>query len=359
MSEMRTMLVSSMERLLATECAPEVVNAAEKGEWPAKLWQALVDAGMTRAWLPEAEGGSGVGLGDVLAVLRAAGRHAAPVPLAETLLAGWMLSSSGMEVPDGPLTVAPVRARERLSLKKSGKGWTLSGAAGGVPWGRQAAHRVAIAWAGRQEYVVRIDGAAGKVRSARNLAGEPRDELTFDGVALGADAVAKAPVGVTQSELFRRGALARAALMAGATEKAMAHSLRYANERVQFGKPIGKFQSVQQQLALMSGEVAAACIAVEAAGASGGSGLAEAACAKVRVGEAAGVAAALAHQIHAAIGVTFEHTLHHSTRRLWSWREEFGAETDWAGYLGHWLIDLGAEGLWPAMTNQTGIPVAA
>ena len=85
MSEMRTMLVSSMERLLATECAPEVVNAAEKGEWPAKLWQALVDAGMTRAWLPEADGGSGVGLGDVLAVLRAAGRHAAPGARPDTL----------------------------------------------------------------------------------------------------------------------------------------------------------------------------------------------------------------------------------------------------------------------------------
>lgn len=361
MSEMRTLLVDTVERLLQDFCPAEVVNGAEKGEWPARLWQGLEDAGLTRAWLPEEVGGSGVDAGDVLAVLRAAGRFSAPVPLAETLLAAWMLHAAGLQIPEGALTVAPVTPADRIAFRKSGGGWRLSGTARFVPWARASGHVAVIGQAGAQTLVARVAPAHCKIVSGKNLAGEPRDTMIFDGVVLPAEVVAPAPEGVDQGLLWQRGALTRVALMAGAVEKVMALSLRYANERIQFGKPIGKFQSVQQQLALMAGEVAAACVAAEAAGqaAARTRGLGETACAKLRLGEAAAVAAALAHQIHGAMGVTQEHTLHHSTRRLWSWREEFGADTDWAGYLGHWIAGLGPEGLWPALTASGGIPVRA
>lgn len=360
MSETRTLLVDTMERLLQDFCPAEVVNGAEKGEWPAKLWSSLEDAGLTRAWLPEEAGGAGVEVGDVLAVLRSAGRFSVPAPLAETLLAGWMLNAAGLQVPGGVLTVAPVTPADRITFRKSG-GWRLSGSARFVPWARDSGHIAVIGQAGTQTLVASIESSRCQIVPGKNLAGEPRDTVIFDGVVLPAEAVAAAPQGMDQGLLWQRGALTRVALMAGAVEKVMALTLGYANERVQFGKPIGKFQSVQQQLALMAGEVAAACVAAEAAGqaVAQGRGLGETACAKVRLGEAAAVAAALAHQIHGAMGVTQEHTLHHSTRRLWSWREEFGADADWAGYLGHWIAELGADGLWPALTAPGGIPVRA
>jgi alkylation response protein AidB-like acyl-CoA dehydrogenase len=359
MSDMKGMLVNSADRMFASLCPPEIVNAAEQGQWPTRLWGALEGAGMSRAWLSERAGGSGVGVGDVLAILRAAGRFAAPVPLAETLLAGWLLESAGLRIPDGPLTVAPVTVEDRIGFGKTASGWRLSGVARHVPWASDAGHIVVIGQSRGQTLVALAESSQCLIAPGKNLAGEPRDTVDFNAVTVPARDLARAPAGISQAALWQRGALTRIALMTGAVEKVMQLSLRYANDRVQFGKPIGKFQAVQQQLALMCGEVAAACVATEASGqaADCGLGLGETACAKVRAGEAAGTVAALAHQIHAAIGITYEHPLHHSTRRLWSWREEFGSEAQWAGYLGHWIANLGPEGLWPAMTCPTGIPV--
>ena len=72
--------------------------------------------------------------------------------------------------------------------------------------------------------------------------------------------------------------------------------------------------------------------------------------AKIRVGEAAGAGAAIAHQVHGAMGFTHEHRLHQFTRRLWSWRDEYGQETEWAIELGRWVAGEGAERLWPDLT---------
>ncbi len=71
----------------------------------------------------------------------------------------------------------------------------------------------------------------------------------------------------------------------------------------------------------------------------------------MRVGEAAGNGAAIAHQVHGAMGFTYEHSLHQATRRLWSWREEFGNEAHWAELLGHMVAARGADALWPFVTG--------
>ena len=62
--------------------------------------------------------------------------------------------------------------------------------------------------------------------------------------------------------------------------------------------------------------------------------------------------AAIAHQVHGAIGFTHEHSLHFATRRLWAWREEFGADAWWAERLGQAAIAAGAAGFWPALTQR-------
>jgi acyl-CoA dehydrogenase len=151
--------------------------------------------------------------------------------------------------------------------------------------------------------------------------------------------------------------LLRAALIAGALERAMALAVEWANTRKQFGRAIGKFQAVQQLLAGMASEVAAVQVAVaHAARAVDARGLDAAAfeigCAKVVAGEAAGQGAAVAHQVFAAIGITEDHMLHHFTRRLWSWRDEAGSEARWAAEIGRAALARGGENLWADLTAR-------
>ena len=134
-----------------------------------------------------------------------------------------------------------------------------------------------------------------------------------------------------------RFALARAVQLAAALEQVLAWTVQYAGERQQFGRPLGKFQAIQMELAEMAGEVTAVTALTDAAVQAldrGENVVLAAAAAKVRAGAAVEVVARLAHQVHGAIGFTQEHKLHHLTRRLWSWRDEAGSELVWSRVLG-------------------------
>jgi acyl-CoA dehydrogenase len=133
-------------------------------------------------------------------------------------------------------------------------------------------------------------------------------------------------------DVGRLGALLRSVQLVGAMERVVELTATYAEERRQFGVPLVRFQAVQQQLAAVAGEVASAATAVEHAVEFPGE--VEVAAAKVRAGEAAAASAAIAHQVHGAIGMTDEHELGLYTRRLWSWRDDFGGESEWARRLG-------------------------
>ncbi|HYW02430.1 MAG TPA: acyl-CoA dehydrogenase family protein [Gammaproteobacteria bacterium] len=356
MSEMRDMLLDSARRILADHCAPAEVIRAEQGEWPAALWQALESAGLPLMLVPESLGGSGLDWADALALLRLAGRYSAPVPLGETLLAADLLARAGIAPPSGPLSVAPARAGDAPRLE-NGDGPALSGTLRRVPWGRYAAGVAVVARAGDDWRVALADPADGVIEEGVNLAGEARDEMRFERapVRVG-EALAEADAGFV---LRMHGALVRAAQMTGAMDRALELSVAYAGEREQFGRPIGRFQAIQQQLAVMTGDVAAAGAALEAAGERLGRGDAWffAAVARTRIAEAAGPAASVAHQVHGAMGFTYEHSLHLSTRRLWSWREEFGSEREWGERIGRALAVRGADALWPLLTEtETGDP---
>jgi alkylation response protein AidB-like acyl-CoA dehydrogenase len=95
---------------------------------------------------------------------------------------------------------------------------------------------------------------------------------------------------VSREALKLRGALARALMMAGALERALELSVQYAQQRVQFGRKIGQFQAIQQELARFGGETAiAVAAALSAAGVMerGGDGLLAVASAKIRAADAA------------------------------------------------------------------------
>jgi acyl-CoA dehydrogenase len=352
MSDLGTLLAPTVTRLFGDLVTKELIESAEKGAWPDKLWRALEEGGLTLPLVPEEAGGAGGTWSDAHVVVRAAGKHAAPVPLAETILASWLLAQARLEVPLGPLTVAPVREGEPLRLTQSGGVWHLDGTVTGVPWGGVAAHIVVVCEVDGAPVVALVRQGAGQVTRDRNLALEPRDTLVFDNASV----VAAAPGGsrVGADAVIVHGAMIRAAQMAGALESLLEQSVRYVTERKQFGRLIGSFQAIQHNLAILAGHVAAAGSAAEYAcgAADRGEPFFEAAVAKIRAGEAAGIGAGIAHQAHGAIGFTYEHSLHFATRRLWSWRAEFGSESRWAQRLGRQVAARGADRLWSELTAR-------
>ena len=103
----RDMLREMANRLFEKECTREVRSRAEDGTWPDGLWRMTLETGLPFAAVPEELGGAGAALEDAAVVMRAAGRHAVPIPLVETLLGNWLLSQAACRPADGPLAIVP------------------------------------------------------------------------------------------------------------------------------------------------------------------------------------------------------------------------------------------------------------
>src|SRR5437868_895075 len=213
-------IVDTATRIFQDLCEPNTVNEAEEGVWPKPLWDALEESGLTLTWVPDALGGAGAALGDGFAVLRAAGRFAVPVPLAETLMAGWLLAQAGIAVPGGPLTIAPIHADGRIALTADG---ALSGRARRVPFARNAGHIAVLARRGDETVVALVAAATGlPISQATSLAGEPRDDVSFDGAV--PMAVRSGPI--NQDLLVSFGAAVRLHKMAGPPENILSQPVR-------------------------------------------------------------------------------------------------------------------------------------
>jgi len=331
MSEQRQLLSDSAARLFQS-------NAG---------WDQIEELGIADILVPEEHGGSGADWDDACAVLQAAGHAQTPLPLAEAMIARKLLADAALEVPRSKLSIAPDPVG---TLSRDAGAWKFSGVLSSVPWGRDVASVVTtVALEGRPHVVVLAVRDA-SVHEKMNLADEPRDELQFDS----ASALA-APANSRESQhLIDYAALARTAQIAGALQSALERSIAYAQERKQFGRPIGQFQAVQQQLALFGGETAAATCASRAAAISACAGDAsfEIAAAKLRANQAIGVATSIAHQVHGAIGFTREYALRQATQRLWSWRSEYGNDRYWSEVLGRAVQEHGADGFWVNLVGR-------
>jgi alkylation response protein AidB-like acyl-CoA dehydrogenase len=364
------LLLDVTRRILHDVADPQTRRRGDgQGDRRAATWRALEDHGLTRAWVPEAAGGAGASLADGFAILTLAGGVALDVPLAETLLGGWLVAAAGLAVPEGML--APVGsggdgggggAGEAVGLDAEGR---LTGQGAAVPFAREVDRLAVLGQRPTGEaFVAVVERAACEIRPRDNVAGEPRDTVVFDGVAPSALAAAD---GDLRDRLLAMGAVARACQMAGALQAILARAVGYAGERVAFDRPIARFQAIQHALARLAGETA---IALAVSG-SAADALAEAltergeavahdadgiflevASAKIRVGEAAAAGAAIAHQVHGAIGFSIEHPLHLFTRRLWAWRDDFGSESAWAVWLGAHVARCGADALWPMVAAR-------
>lgn len=353
---MRDILEDSIQRLLREQLTPELLRDAEAGQWPAGLWHLLEEGGFTRALVGEAAGGSGIDWTDAYPVVAAAGEHSLPLPLGETMLAAWLLDRAGVPVPEGLLGVAdpgatrPAGAGPAMARQVDGR-WQLGGVAAQVPWGRALGHLVLAVQVDGTPHLALLACQGPAWTHDCNLAREPRDSLVLDGIEPAA-LVPWPDDGAGALGLRQHGAMLRSAQMAGAMTRLLQQSAQYATERKQFGRAIGDFQAIQQQLAVLACHAAAvqagAAFAFERA-AQPGAALAVAS-AKALASHAAGEAAGIAHATHGAIGFTYEHTLHFATRRLWAWRSEFGHHGWWSMRIGQ-AVRRGTEPFWHLVTD--------
>ncbi|MFV0533611.1 MAG: acyl-CoA dehydrogenase family protein [Cumulibacter sp.] len=316
-------LVSTVRDLFSQRCTHEVVTQAEQdGAAPEKLWREVTEMGLHLVGVDEEAGGSGGTILDALAILHAAGEFAAPLPIAETMLAAAILADAGAEIPDGALAVVPPTAELTLS------GDAVSGEAKRVPWARGAAVLVGII--DGKAFTARVEVA----RSGVDASGMPSDDVKINGTV----------VGDSSRDLLLDGALARSAQLAGAMEAIAELTREYTNERIQFGQPVGRFQAVAQHIVTLAQMATMSSLSVERAGLAALSGPAafEIKALKQVSARNATTAARAAHQAHGAIGMTQEYRLQQLTRRLYAWRGEFGLEKEFAEDLGKTVAEHGS-----------------
>ncbi|HEY4095527.1 MAG TPA: acyl-CoA dehydrogenase family protein [Baekduia sp.] len=318
-------------------------------------WDELTELGFTLVSVPEAAGGGGGSVADGCALVRIAGSHAVPLPLGETtLLGGFVAVAGGLQAPAGPLTAAPAVAGDLLTLEPTADGHRLSGRAHGVPWGAAAGTVLVLAREpGGALRVAAVPADRIAALPGANLAGEPRDDLVFDGCLLASALIGTPAPWFDEEELLLRGALLRAVSTAGALDRIQELTVGYARTRQQFGRSIARFQFVQNHLAELAREVALARTACELAVAAvpeeGPMPRFAIAVARVVGSRAATQVARHAHQIHGAIGVTTEYPLHLYTRRVLAWRDEYGSERSWARVVSEEAAQSG-DRIWELLT---------
>jgi acyl-CoA dehydrogenase len=349
---MRDLLETTIERIFGDLVSPALIHQSAEGAWPAELWSTLEEAEMTFAAVPEALGGAGAAWEDTFTLVRAAGAYAVPAPFPDTLLANWLLGRAGLQPAKGPLAIA---AHSRLTCVNG----LASGRLEKVPWGRDLKRIVAVAAGPTPQLVVIDTASAAQLDRRTNLAGEPRDTVIFERARV--IHLEPLPPGTQPDLLLLCGAMLRSAQIAGALQSLLQMTTGYAIERVQFGKPIGHFQVIQQQIAVMAEHTMCCLLAAEAAFAESGNELTALPiiAAKICAGEAAGIGASTAHAVHGAIGFTDEHSLHLKTRRLWAWRAEYGSQNYWSQRLGQSVCESGSSTLWPMLTQTAKTELGA
>ncbi len=318
MRKNKAVFAEAIEDILKDQCTPAVVRTIEAGGSAAALWDAVAGAGFLALLAPESEGGADLSLAELFPVLSHFGRYTVPMPVAQTIVARALLASQ-MIMPEGMITLASAFRRE------TGGGITCAF----TPYGLLA------------DFVLACDGDALLLlpcAAARRQATGVNRSLTATLTWPDASSAARAPRGGALLPAF--GAALHAALLSGAMSRVFEMTLQYCNDRMQFGKSLGKFQAVQHQLSVMAEHTAAASMAAEAAfqGSGKAPSLLAAAMAKSRTSEAAVLVASTAHALHGAIGVTEEYDLQLLTRRLHEWRMAHGSEACWNKVVGEQVL---------------------
>lgn len=315
-------IFDGLVRALADHCDAPHVRAIENGDDPAPLWQRVSELGYADAFVAESDGGIGLAWPLAFDLCQVLGRADFPLPLAETAVARALLAAAGHAVE----TTAPIVLADSVS------GGHDKLAVADTP-GLAVAGHLMLQHDGHW-HLLPLD--AGRLRPG---AWRPRLSAALDDIDL---ARAHCRFAATQPAAALLAPL-QAAEMAGAMAAVVEMTLTYAGERRQFGRAIGQFQALQQEMALMAEQLAFAVTAARLgfAGSIGSTDQARGACARIATCDAAEQVLAIAHAVHGAIGITEEYRLGPYARRLQEWRHAAPAAGHGARQLGSALLDSG------------------
>lgn len=319
---MDTLFSDALDRLLASVCEPAAVKKIETGGDATAMWRALDEGGFPNLLAPETHDGAELALIDAAPLVALCGRYALPVPLAFTMFVRAALAQEATPLPSGPITLAS------HALVPSERGWRLPQ----VPFGMTS------------DWVLVTHNGACALWPIKPENREPDGIYASLDCTLAWPQTPAEPIALPSlqpDDARYAGAALTAMMMSGALERILDMTLGYANDRTQFGRPIGKFQAVQQQISVLAEWTFATRMAAKLACAPTGfmptrNGTA---IAKSYASEVAASAAAIVHAVHGAIGITAEHDLHLYTRRLHAWRRAFGSESAWQETLGRAWLD--------------------
>jgi alkylation response protein AidB-like acyl-CoA dehydrogenase len=215
----------------------ETVRAAEPLGFDGGLWGLANETGLSEISIEETFGGGGGSLLHAAVVLEEAGRHAAPVPLAEHLVASRLLARTQVLSDDALRSVVSGDAMATISLQP---------ALGGT-WHCVPAGAIALYVCGIDGHDLVISKSAAPQRSLSNHACAPIAHRLANGVRVD-------DVGRLQ-EAFDEWKVLTAAQLVGIASASLQIGVEYAKERTQFGRPIGWFQAVQHPLAELVGPI--------------------------------------------------------------------------------------------------------
>src|SRR5213083_3015314 len=300
-------------------------------------WKEMAQLGWLGLSLPEAYGGSALGMVESAILLEEMGRAACPGPYFPTVLAARAIEEAGSDAQkkrwlsaiatgDARATVAFLDAdldwgpdATQTRAQTTAKGWALSGRKQFVPWAHVADVLLVPARTPDGLTLFLVDPAAAglTLEPAQVMDGTTRlVTVTLDATPVGGDAVLGAPgqADALLAGLLRRGAVGAAAEMLGAARRCLDMAVGYAKVREQFGQPIGSFQAIRHKCAEMLLEVenshSATYYAAWALASGADDGALAASVAKSYVSDASRKVCGDAIQVHGGIGFTWEYDLH-------------------------------------------------
>ena len=305
------------------------------------LWNLLLDNGLTMIGIDEEHGGSGGSLADLATVVRALGSHGVGSPLVEVATAAWMLNRGVGDGPDALAVFAagtPQRVGNEIRIPR-------------VPWARHA--EAVLTFLDGDPVRIPLRGSPVAIRPGVSVAGEPSDTVILDASDL--------PITLadtrSQHAVAARYATLQSAATVGAIRGAYEMTSQYVKSRHQFGGPLVDIPAVAAGLGLIRTQVLLAEAALNNALAAVFDGPerteALAAAARVVTAQAGSEAARLSHQLHGAMGVTKEYTLHRLTTHLWAWRDAGMSQSTWSTHVGTRALEVGELDTWNGLTTAT------
>ena len=344
-TEEQELLRQEVRKFLDAHCPlEEVRKLMETPEgFSRDLWKQMGELGWIGLPIPEVHGGAGLGWVDLVVLLEEMGRTLFPSPFLATTIAAAAIREAGSDaqkaqwlplLADGSKigSLAYLEASDRwdeaglgLAAKASGAGVVLSGEKVQV-LDASAADLFVVAYRGGLAVVER--NAKGVTVEATPSIDQTRrvGRVRFDGVAVAAGAVLANPAAL--GRILDLATAAVTAELLGSAEQAIRITVKYAQEREQFGQPIGRFQGVKHPLAEMYVDVESARSILYYAAWCLDEGDADAAravsLAKAYASEAFARIGIDAVQLHGGVGFTWEYDPHlYLKRSKWA-RPAFG-----------------------------------